>query len=195
METIQATCRFCGAGVHTDLEQCDYCGNPVKVVTLKTAAELSRPILLKYVSNYESATGDDVAAPLALGILSMQLGQFSAAKERFDASIDSDPTNSEAYLYRALARLAYKKPFMCPRPVIDDVLSDLETAWQIRSLPIFKYVSALVRYDYFFRKKFKVSPTHIDEFQEALGAGVGRGDIELVLSKINCQVPTELVVE
>lgn len=137
MDTIQSSCRSCGPGVQTNSEQCEYCGNPVRVLTLKIAAKLSRPVLLNYVNNYESAIDNDKSAPLALGILSLQLRQLLTAKERFDASINANPTNAEAYFYRAIACLDYKKPFMCQRPVIDDVLrAVISKDGQVTALPL-----------------------------------------------------------
>ena len=123
--TLQATCRCCGSTVQATESQCEYCGNPIRITTLRSASDLSKPILMKYLHNYEAAGSHDESSPIALGIIALQLGQFILAKDRFNEVIKADSTHAEAYFYRAIAVLQKKKPFMCPRPVIDKLLYDI----------------------------------------------------------------------
>ena len=192
--TLQATCRCCGSTVQATESQCEYCGNPIRITTLRSASDLSKPILMKYLHNYEAAGSHDESSPIALGIIALQLGLFILAKDRFNEVIKADSTHAEAYFYRAIAVLQKKKPFMCPRPVIDEALRDLESAYLIEQQAIYKYFSALIRFDYFHRKKFRVEPDFMEEFEFTKSTGVGSGDLQLLLAVINLEVPYELKI-
>lgn len=193
-QTLQASCRCCGSTVQATATRCEYCGNPIRITTLRSASELSKPVLMKYLHNYEAARSHDESSPIALGIIALQLGQFNLAKNRFDEVIKADPSHAEAYFYRAIAVLQNKKPFMCPRPVIDEALRDLDSAYLIEQQAIYKYFSALIRFDYFHRKKFRVEPHFMEEFKCAQSTGIGSGDLDLLLTVINIEVPSELKI-
>jgi len=193
-QTLQAACRCCGSTVQATASRCEYCGNPIRITTLRSASELSKPVLMKYLHNYEAVRSQDESSPIALGIIALQLGQFTFAKDRFDEVIKADPSHAEAYFYRAIAVLQKKKPFMCPRPVIDEALRDLDSAYLIEQQAIYKYFSALIRFDYFHRKKFRVEPHFMEEFEFVQSIGIGSGDLGLLLTVINIEVPSELKI-
>lgn len=146
---------------------------------------------MKYLHNYEADESVD-KSPIALGIIYLQIGQFTHAKNRFDEAIELDPVNAEAYFYRAISVLKKKKPFLCTRALIDELLRDLDTAYEIEQQAIYKYFGALVRYDYFQRKKFRIEPDFADEFETAKSMGIGSGDMDLLRTVINVDVPPEL---
>jgi len=147
---------------------------------------------MKYLRNYEAAESGDNSSQIALGIIYLQLGQFTHAKNRFDEAIELDPVNAEAYFYRAISALQKKKPFLCARALIDETLRDLDTAYEIEQQAIYKYFSALIRYDYFHRKKFRIEPDFAEEFETAKSMGIGSGDMDLLRTVINLDVPPEL---
>lgn len=191
-QTLQAVCRCCGATVQATESKCEYCGNPIRITTLRSASELSKPVLMKYLRNYEAAGSQDKSSPIALGIIYLQIGQFAHAKDRFDEAIEADPIHAEAYFYRAIAVLQKRKPFVCPRPVIDDALRDLNAAYEIEQQAVYKYFSALIRYDYFHRKKFRIEPDFAGDFELAKSMGIGSGDMDLLRKVISVDVPAEL---
>lgn len=189
----QISCRACGAGVSPASSTCDYCGNPVRITTLKSTVDLSKPLLMKYVKSYEN-DAEDENSNVSLGLIFLQLGQFDKAKQRFDDAIDDDPVNSEAYFYKAVATLAGKKPFLCSRNLINEVLSQLGAARELDSQPLYSYLTAIVKYDYFARKKFKISPDYRDELNDAHNSGVALGDIDSLLTVVRVDVPDELKI-
>ncbi len=189
---MQATCRCCGAVVHATGTQCEYCGNPIRITTLRSASQLSKPVLMKYLRNYEATRSENNSSHISLGIIYLQLGQFAHAKDRFDKAIELDPMHAEAYFYRAIARLENKKPFLCARPLIDEVLRDLDAAYEIEQQALYKYISALIRYDYFQRKNFRIEPNFAEEFEIAKSMGIGSGDMDLVQAVLNINVIPEL---
>jgi len=193
-QTLQAACRCCGATVPATASQCEYCGNPIRITTLRSASDLSKPVLMKYLRNYEADGPQENSSSLARGIIYLRLGQFAHAKDRFDEAIEADPVQAEAYFNRAIAILQKKKPFLCPRPVIEEALRDLDTAYNIEQQAIYKYFSALIRYDYFYRKKFRINPEFSDEFEIVKKVGIGSGDMESLRSVIGVEIPPELVL-
>ncbi len=189
----QVSCRACGAGVSPISSICDYCGNPVRITTLKSTVDLSKPLLMKYVKSYEN-DAEDENSNVSLGLIFLQLGQFDKANQRFDDAINDDPVNSEAYFYKAVATLAGKKPFICSRNVINKVLSQLGAARELDSQPLFSYLSSIVKYDYFARKKFKISPDYKDDLNDARNSGVALGDIDALLSVVRVDLPDALKI-
>jgi len=149
---------------------------------------------MKYLRNYEADGPQENSSSLARGIIYLRLGQFAHAKDRFDEAIEADPVQAEAYFNRAIAILQKKKPFLCPRPVIEEALRDLDTAYNIEQQAIYKYFSALIRYDYFYRKKFRINPEFSDEFEIVKKVGIGSGDMESLRSVIGVEIPPELVL-
>ena len=60
----QVSCRACGAGVSPASSICDYCGNPVRITTLKSTVDLSKPLLMKYVKlflNYKASAPEIIS--------------------------------------------------------------------------------------------------------------------------------------
>lgn len=189
----QISCRGCGAGVSPASSICEYCGNPVRITTLKSTVDLSKPVLLKYAKSYEN-NADEENAFLSLGLIFLQLGQYEKAKKCFDDAIDDDPVNSEAYFYKSIATLGGKKPFLCNRSIIDEVLSLISAAKELNSEPLFLYLSAIIKFDYFARKNFKILPDFREDFSEAISSGLGLGDADALLTVIRVDLPAELKV-
>jgi tetratricopeptide (TPR) repeat protein len=189
----QISCRACGAGVSPTSSICDYCGNPVRITTLKSTVDLSKPLLMKYAKSYEN-DAEDENPNISLGLIFLQLGQFDKAYKRFDDAINDDPVNAEAYFYKAVAALAGKKPFVCSRKVINEVISQLDAASEVDSQPLYTYFSAIVKYDYFVRKKIKILPDYKDDLNEARNSGVALGDIDALLTVIRVDLPDELKI-
>jgi tetratricopeptide (TPR) repeat protein len=148
---------------------------------------------MKYVKSYEN-DAEDENSNVSLGLIFLQLGQFDKANQRFDDAINDDPVNSEAYFYKAVATLAGKKPFICSRNVINKVLSQLGAARELDSQPLFSYLSSIVKYDYFARKKFKISPDYKDDLNDARNSGVALGDIDALLSVVRVDLPDALKI-
>jgi tetratricopeptide (TPR) repeat protein len=189
----QVSCRACGAGVSPASSICDYCGNPVRITTLKSTVDLSKPLLMKYVKSYEN-DAEIENSNVSLGLIFLQLGQFDKANQRFDAAINDDPVNAEAYFYKAVADLEGKKPFVCSRKVINEVISQLDAARELDSQPLYTYFSAIVKYDYFVRKKIKITPDYKDDLNDARESGVALGDIDALLTVIRVDLPDVLKI-
>lgn len=183
-------CRGCGANVEPTTTTCEYCGGPVRIATLTTAAQLNTATLLRYKKSYEDAASTDTSErENALGNILLRLGQHALAAAQFELAIGQNPMCANAYLGRCLALMGGKRPFLLPRKSIDQVLCDIESAHQIEANPIYKFVAAYVRYDYFFLKGFRTSPTYQEEL--ALAKGAARGDIDAILSTLRASPPEE----
>lgn len=195
MEVLGAhsTCHCCGAAVEASAEVCRYCENPVRISSLRSTASLSAPLLLQYLGNYQTGSGGQ-SAQLSIGVIFLRLGQLQKARACFDAAIQSDPVNSEAYFNRAISTLERRKPFLCARPVIDDALRDLDSAFQLEQRPIFKYLSALIKYDYFYRKGFRIDPDFGADGQIALRGGISTDEVQVLANVVNIEVPSELKI-
>lgn len=188
----QVNCKCCGAVVAVSLKQCEYCGNPVLITTLKSTAGLSKPILMKYAKAYDG--DEDAMGELAKGLIFLRLGQFEKAAAHFDETLMQDPTNAEAYFYSAVAGLGGKKPFLCPRPIINKALEDIGAARELGDNPVYQFLAAVIKYDYFDRKGYRISPNYQDELSELSQSQLGSGDVEALLTILNVKLPSSFPV-
>lgn len=193
-QTHQISCRSCGAGVELSSRQCDYCGNPVAITTLKSCAALSKPLLLKYARSYETHSNGVEDNDCALGLIFLNLGQYEKAKSFFDVSLSNRPDDSEVYFYRAIATMAGRKPFLCVRSEINEMLQDLSSAVEIDDRSIYRYLLSVVKYDYFHRKSFRIDPSFADELDKAKNLGLANGDVEVLKRFLNFDLPDVFLI-
>ena len=185
----QVSCRNCGANVELSSRACEYCGNPVSITTLRSAALLSKPLLLKYAKSYETTAISGEDKDCALGIIFLNLRQYQKARASFDISVSNTPDSSELYFYRAISTLAGRKPFLCVRSEINDIIQDLSSAIDIEDRPIYRYFLAIIKYDYFHRKSFRINPSFADELCYAKDLGLANGDVEILLKLLELELP------
>ncbi len=188
-ESKSIQCPNCGAPL-SDVGKnvCDHCGSTVVVRRVREAGALSPLQLSKYASFYRGKT--DGASQFALGCCQMQLKQFTFAAGTFRKLLAEVPDNAMAYYYLALAVLAGKRPFVQPRPVIDEAESCLESAAAIEPHALFFYLRAFIRNDYFERKRYHVQPdsAYFLSLAEECG-GISDDERDELFELMNCDPP------
>lgn len=192
MHVNQVHCRNCGSAVDHNVTECSYCSTPLKISSIKSIAGLSVPIAQKLASSYRVDSDEDDAS-YALALLFLRLGFFDRSQAALDKALLDDPDSDELYFVQALIALSGKKPFLCVRSAINLAIQSAETAFYIREAGLYKAFIAIVKYDYFFRKGFKVEPTYLEELAASKEIGLASGDLDDLMGLLQFDLPPELL--
>lgn len=193
MENLQLNCPGCQAPVSQDMKVCPYCGRPVVITTFNDVNKLSMLDLNKYQANIgkniAAGKGDEGANEASLGFIFLRLKLYSKANEHFSKAVDQYFDSAELFMAAAIAKLEGKKAFLCLRDTINEAERYLNIALEIEPRGIFYYFLAYLRYDYHFRKGFKVSPSYREYLASAIDAGISRADIDTLFSMLGVPCP------
>lgn len=193
-ETQNYSCHCCGATVGIDAVECLYCKNPVRITTFRSIWSLPTPTVNRYLSSYkndaESGLRQGVSAPLAFCYLRLKL--FDKARAMFEDAMAENFENSEVFFYAAICCLKGKKAFLTTRPDIDKAIEYIEAAKMIEARPIYDYLLAYIKQDFFSRKGYRISPDYKEELISAHAKGLAKGDIQHLYDVLAVSRPTEL---
>lgn len=193
-ETQNYTCHCCGATVAIDAVECSYCKNPVRITTFQSVWSLPNSTVNKYLSSYrkdaDSGQGRNVSAPLAFCYLKLKL--YDKARKTFEDAMAESFDNSEVFFYAAVCCLKGKKAFLTTRPDIDKAIEYVEAAKMIEARPIYDYLMAYIKQDFFSRKGYRISPDYKEELISAHAKGLAGGDIEHLYEVLAVHRPTEI---
>lgn len=190
-QVVDLKCPGCGNPVSSRDKTCIYCGNPVMITSFNSVADMSMPLLNKYVNSYRAglAKEDNPEIQNAMGICYLKLKLYDKATLAFDSAIEENPDNSENYFYDAVSLLKGKKAYLSLRPVIDKIEEYIQAALSIEPRGIYYYFWAYIRYDYHKRKFFNVSPEYSEILLMAEEAGVSEYDKDMLYNMLNVSRP------
>lgn len=194
-QTVSLECPGCGASVSTAVKICYYCKGPVTISTFTSVASMSLPDITKYANSYNkglAANPADANLSCSVGMCYLKLRLFDKALPAFEAAIASNFDGSEAYFYAAVCLLKGQKAFLAMRPVIDKAMEYLNAALMIEPRGIYHYFMAYIKYDYFSRKFFRVSPDYQETLQLALDANISEHDIDQLFEILGVAKPCAL---
>lgn len=175
-------CPGCGAPAELSAKTCEFCGRPVLITTFSSIRDWTGADVTKYVTAYSSVLEEDPIpnVKLALAICLIKLGQHPRALVQIEDAIAGHVDNPEAYFYSAIARLGGKRPALGDMYVLREALNDLEAAKALEPRGAFYYLSALIRSDFFERKRIRQLPLSVEEFERAASVGVSQEDIRFL---------------
>jgi len=192
---VNFECPGCGAPVSTSDKTCNYCKGPVTISTFNSVASLSLPDITKYANSYNKALAAnpaDANLRCSAGMCYLKLRLYDKALPAFEATIASNFDGSEAYFYAAVCLLKGQKAFLATRPVIDKAMEYLNAALMIEPRGIYHYFMAYIKYDYFSRKFFKISPDYQETLQMASAADLSEHDINQLFEILGVARPSVL---
>lgn len=163
-------CPNCGANLNLGKDVCDYCGTQYKVKTFGQLNGLNNELIEKIAEFNDGFSFE--SADLCVGLCYLKLKQYSSALIKFERAIEQASLDSEIYYYKALALLKGRKPFLLNRAEIEKVESCLESATSLKNKAKFYFLWAVVRYDYYNRKYYNVSPDYNELFEKAKTEGL-----------------------
>jgi hypothetical protein len=95
-------------------------------------------------------------------------------------------------LYASVALLAGKRPFLLDRATIQKVEKYLETAMLVCDRPIFHYLLAYIKLDFYSRKMLRSAPDYMTLLKEAHDMEITEEDIEFLFGLLCVARPEEM---
>ncbi|WP_294630024.1 zinc ribbon domain-containing protein [uncultured Bacteroides sp.] len=180
MEIISLSCPSCGAHVSTQQQNCEYCQSPIILTSFKGVSDMPLPQINKYANSYKKSlteNPDNRDLNLSVGICYLRLKMYEKAAAAFEKATAENFDNPEPFFLAAVSLLQGKKPFVTPRPAINQIEEYLNAAVMIEPQPVFYYFMSYIKQDYYNRKFFKTSPTAEELFTTAIQYGLTEYDI------------------
>ena len=181
MEVISINCPGCGASITTHTKVCEYCHRDILVRSFHSLSSMPLPQVNKYMATYKVAaakypTHNGVNA--SIGLCFLKLKQYEQALVYFERAQADNFEDATPFFYAAVARLKGRKPFLCSRPEINQIESDINAAISIEPSAEKYYFLAYVGHDYFKRKFLKHKPEWEYHMAEAMKKGLSYGEVE-----------------
>lgn len=195
MEVIALKCPNCGASITTKTKECDYCQSEILVRSFKSIASFPTPQVNKYMASYKQTLAEHPehnGVNTSIGICFLRLKKYDQALEYFEKAQVENFEDAEPFFYAAVARLKGRKPFLCTRPDIDAMMTDIQAAIDIAPAPEQYYFMSYIKRDYFKRKFLKTDPTWEEVMQEAVDNGLSPADVEEFHAMIGTPVDIDL---
>ncbi len=191
-QIVELTCPGCGARVRTDQTECEWCRSPIIVSTFNSVYSMPLQMVNKYAKTYKNvleSCPNDTRINNSIAMCYLKLKLYDQALAAFEKAIEDDFDNSETYFYAAICLLKGQKPFLQQRQVIDKIIEYINAANMIEPKGIYYYFLAYIKYDYFERKKFNVSPDYKQVLSEAKKIGYSKNDAEQLFAILGVDRP------
>lgn len=194
-EVVKIKCPTCGMPVSTGDNQCEWCSNPVVIKTFNSVASMPIPEISKYANSYRKSleeNPDNQILNTSLAMCYLKLKLYDKALPAFEKAIEDNFDNAETFFYAAICVLKGKKAFMMQRQEINKIEEYIDAALMIEPRGIFYYFKSYIRYDYYKRKCFNISPDYNKLLESAFSAGVSDIDIQQLFEILNVERPQVL---
>lgn len=192
------TCPGCGERLALDMKECPSCRKPVIISAMGSVGSLSIADANKYIIQYKkvlSENPENTAVGIAAAMCFMRLKKFDSALSVFEKAMEYDCENPEIYFYTAVCMLNGKKAFLCPRPVINKIIENINAAIALEQKGVYFLFSAYIKYDYFARKSFSVAPDFADDLRTARAYGYTQSDAATLFALLGVEMPSALADE
>lgn len=181
MEVISIKCPNCGASITTQTKKCDYCRSDIMIKSFRALSNMPLPQVNKYMASYRAAAAEhpnnnDVNT--SIGMCFLKLKKYDQAIGAFEKAQAGNFEDATPFFYAAVARLKGRKPFLCSRPEIDAMETDVNAAMSINPTAEQYYFLSYIGRDYFKRKFLKHSPAWEDLMTEAVNNGLSPADVK-----------------
>lgn len=181
MEVISINCPGCGASITTKTKVCEYCGRDILVKSFHNLSDLPLPQVNKYMATYKAAASehpDHNGVNASIGLCFLKLKKYDQALEYFEKAQADNFEDATPFFYAAVARLKGRKPFLCSRPEIDQMETDINAAMSIEPNAEQYYFLSYIGRDYFKRKFLKHQPAWEELMEEAVNNGLSPADVK-----------------
>lgn len=191
MEIISIKCPNCGASITTQTKKCEYCTSDIMVKSFRALSTMPLPQVNKYMATYRTAAADhpdhnDINT--SIGMCFLRLKKYDQALDAFEKAQADNFEDATPFFYAAIARSKGRKPFLCSRPEIDAMETDINAAMSIEPCAEHYYFLSYIGRDYFKRKCLRHQPAWEELFDEAINNGLSPADVEEFHSMIGTPV-------
>jgi hypothetical protein len=122
----------------------------------------------------------------------LNLKLYPQALTLCEKAMMENPMNADLYLYASVALLAGKRPFLLDRATIQKVEKYLETAMLVCDRPIFHYLLAYIKLDFYSRKMLRSAPDYMTLLKEAHDMEITEEDIDFLFGLLCVARPEEM---
>ena len=191
-QVVEISCPGCGARVSTGQSECEWCHQPIIISTFNSVYSMPMPEVSKYAGAYRKALAEnpdntDLNNSIAMCYLKLKL--YDKAIPAFEKAIEDNFDNSETFFYAAICLLRGKKAFLAKRTDIDKIEEYIQAALMIEPKGIYYYFLAYIKYDHFYRKSYKTSPTYQEALALAQQTGLSDFDVDQLYAILGVERP------
>ena len=190
-QSVSLTCPGCGFPISVGMKECP-AGHPINISTFNSVYNMPMPLVNKYASSYKKALAekpDDIEINNSIAMCYLKLKLYDKALPAFEKAMEDNFDNSETFFYAAICLLQGKKAFLQQRPTIDKISEYINAAITIEPKGIYYYFFAYIKYDYFARKSFITTPTHLELLETAKSIGLSDLDVTQLYSILGVSRP------
>lgn len=191
-QVIDMKCPGCGAPTSTGETTCKFCHRPVVISTFNSVYSMPMPEVNKYAGAYRNALAqnpDNTELNTSIAMCYLKLKLFDKAQAAFEKAIEDNFDNSETYFYAAICLLKGKKAFLAKRSDIDKIEEYIQAALMIEPKGIYYYFWAYIKYDHFFRKSYRTSPSYQEILEMAQQTGLSNYDVDQLYAILGVDRP------
>lgn len=195
MEIISINCPGCGASISTKTKVCEYCQKEILVKSFHSLSNMPIPQINKYMATYKAVSTEHPnhnGVNASIGLCFLKLKKYDQALEAFEKAQINNFEDATPFFYAAVARLKGRKPFLCSRPEIDKIETDINAAMSIEPSAEQYYFLSYIGRDYFNRKFIRHEPKWEELMEEAVNNGLSPADVEEFHAMIGTPVDISL---
>ena len=192
-QVVELKCPGCGARVNTGQQECDWCHKPVVISTFNSVYSMPMPEVNKYAGAYRQAlveNPDNTELNNSVAMCYLKLKLYDKALPAFEKAMEDNFDNSETFFYAAICLLRGKKAFLAKRTDIDKIEEYIQAALMIEPKGIYYYLLAYIKYDHFYRKSYKTTPTYMEALAMAQQAGLSEYDVTQLYGILGVERPS-----
>ncbi len=191
-QAISTKCPNCGTPIDIDNPVCESCGTKLYITNYDTFFNMPQQMAQNYANAYReplAARPNDGQLNLAAAMCFLRLHLYDQSMRAFERAMADDMNNAELYFYAAVALLKGKRPFLAGRAAILKIEEYVNAALMIRPKGIYHYFLSYVKYDFYFNKHLRTSPTYQEALQAALRAGLTTREVQQLYATLGTTKP------
>ncbi|MCD8126550.1 MAG: hypothetical protein LUD82_03450 [Clostridiales bacterium] len=194
LQIKKAICPQCGAPLDPNERNpiCEYCGTKLIINDYDTFFNMPQETAQRYSAAYRATLEEqpnNAEMNLAAAMCYLRLHLYDLAGRAFERATEGDMNNAETYFYAAVALLKGQRPFLAGRPAILKIEEYVNAALMTRPKGIYYYFLSYVKYDFYFNKHLRTSPTYQEALQAALRAGLTTREVQQLYATMGTAKP------
>ncbi|MCC8099569.1 MAG: hypothetical protein LIO78_05845 [Clostridiales bacterium] len=191
-QAVSTKCPNCGTPVDIDNPVCESCGTKLYITNYDTFFNMPQQLAQNYANAYReplAARPNDGQLNLSAAMCFLRLHLYDQAEKAFERAMTDDMNNPELYFYAAVALLKGQRPFLAGRAAILKIEEYVNAALMIHPRGIYYYFFSYVKYDFYFNKHLRTSPTYQETLQAALRAGLTTREVQQLYATLGTAKP------
>lgn len=131
----------------------------------------------------------DIDADFDAGVRFLNYKMYDKSISCLEKALLSDLSNPDIYFFLAIASLGGKRPFLVQKSKITEIEQYINTAIDIESKPIYLYLLAYIKYDFYFNKRLNSDPRYDYLLDLAAKKGLTQNDKKMLFGLLDMPIP------